>query len=110
LCTNWNKAPFSKTGEVIPPMEKKLEIVFWKQTPEEESTKYLAQYSVSSDYTYFSRLKNIFASWLLSGTGFDSKNKQEILIFSKIYSSEQEWKKFIESSEIEEIANLKEIK
>ena len=88
----------------------KIDVAYWKQELDFGKNKYIVQYSVRDNYELSFKLKIIFSTWALYGSGYDHNTEKQIYLFSNSYSTDTAWQNFVRESEIKKIVNLKEIK
>ena len=83
-----------------------IEIVAWKHDMQEKSG---VTYVVQTKSKTQREVKSIFSqkqNWILTGEGFDGKNKAYLFIFKKTFPSKEGWLKFAKGLDydIEEIS------
>ena len=88
-----------------------MSIVAWKESKEEDNS---YRCRLQLQYTDGRKVKSLLSQlkdWKECGQGYNSKDKEEILIFIKNFKSDYLWKKFLKDfpfSIVEKLRNNKE--
>ena len=80
---------------------------FWNNK-EEENISYIIQFTIPRTTDLRSQIKTRFKEWAITGVGYDPNIDADIFLYSKEYSSEAEFKKFLKKTKINEILSLRE--